>query len=258
MVSLPLVHVWNKRHLIFHLAVLNIKIRFKNTYLGLFWAAIEPTLTFILLYVVFTSIRAREADFAIYLITGIIFFHVFTRGTGGGVGSLTTNGSILKSLNIRREIFPVVATVSIGLLAFVDIGVFFGLMPIFEFVPSWTIILLPIPLILLLFLILGVSYFLSIGNVFMRDVQHMWSIISHTLLFISPIFWRLDEVDGILLEIQKVNPVGQLIELAHIIVIEGHIPPLNQWAYTTLFILAIFFSGYFLFKKFEYRVAEEL
>ena len=206
----------------------------------------------------FTSLRERPENFAIYLITGIMLFHIFARGTSGGLISLTTSGGIIKAVNINREIFPVVATAAIALLAFVDVGVFFSLMPVFQFVPSWTIILLPIPLLLLIILILGVSYFLSIGNVYMRDTQLLWGIISHTLIFISPIFWKVDNAAGVLLEIQKVNPLGQLIEISHKLVVDSQIPPLNEWLYTTFSILAISFSGYYLFHKIESKIAEKL
>jgi len=258
LVSLPLVGLWDKRSLVFHFAVMNIKMRFQSTYLGVFWAALEPLLTFIVLYVVFTSFRGDIEDFAIYLITGIMFYHIFVRGTSGGLGSLTNNSGIIKSLNTKREFFPVVTTAAIGLLAFVDIAIFFSLMPAFQFVPDWTIVLLPIPLILLLILILGISYLLSIVTIFVRDIQHIWIIFVHTLLFISPIFWYLENVDGILLTIQKMNPLGQLIEIAHGLVIYKQIPPLSDWLYTTVFVFAIFFLGYFVFQKFEKKVAEEL
>jgi len=258
LVSLPLVGLWDKRSLIFHFAILNIKMRFKNTYLGMLWAAIEPLLTFIILYVVFTSIRERPEGYAIYLITGVMLFHIFLRGTSGGLSSLITNSGIIKSLNTKREFFPVVATAAVGILALVDVAVFFSLMPVFQFVPDWTLVLLPILLILVLFLILGVSYLLSIMTVFVRDIQHIWSIFAHTLLFISPIFWYLKDVDGILVSIQKINPLGQLIEIAHALVIYKQIPPLSDWIYTTVFVFAIFFVGYFVFHKFEHRIAEEL
>jgi len=150
MTIFPLVNLWNKRSLVFHFAILNIKMRFKTTYLGFLWAAIEPLLYFIVLYIVFTSIRARTEDFAIYLIAGIMLFHIFARGTSGGLISLTSSTGILKTLKLEREFFPVVSTIAVGILAIVDVGVFFGLMPVFHFIPSWTIILIPLPLILLM------------------------------------------------------------------------------------------------------------
>lgn len=262
MVSFPLIKLWDKRSLVIHFSLLNLKIRFRNTYLGFLWAAIEPLVYFIVLFVVFSEIRDATEDFAVYLITGIMLFHIFARGTAGGASSLILNIGIIQSLNIRKEFFPVVTTVAIALLAFVDVGVFLGIMPVFQFIPSWTIILLPIVLFLLIVLILGLTYFLSIIMIYFRDVQIIWTMFVYTLLFVSPIFWYVNEVEdkgeGILLQIQQINPLGQLIELAHVLVIEGQIPSLGEWMYTTFFILSIFFFGYFVFHKMEDKISEKL
>jgi len=248
----------HRTSLILNLAILNIKIRFKKTYLGFLWAAIEPLLYFVVLYIVFSSIRETGKDFAIYLITGIMLYHIFARGTSGGLISLTNNSSIIKSINVKKEYFPIVATVAIGILAFVDIGVFLGLMPIFQFTPSWTIILIPIPIILTIFLIWGLSYILSISNVFVKDIQNFWAVIVHLFLFFSPILWKVEEVDGILLEIHKINPLGQLIELSHKLVTGNQIPPINDWLYATFLVFVIFIIGYFMFHKLENRITENL
>jgi len=226
--------------------------------MGLLWAAIEPLAYFVVLYLVFSTIRESGTDFAIYLITGVLFYHIFSRGTSGGLVSLIMNRGILQSVNIRRAFFPIVATVAIGILAFVDLGVFFAVMPIFQFVPSWTIVLLPIPLILVLVLVLGISFLLSVVSVYIRDIPNIWAILIHTLLFVSPIFWRIEEADGILLQIHKINPLGQLIDISHKLVIDGQIPPLYDWVYTTLFIFAIFALGYFVFHRLQDRVVEDL
>ncbi len=252
----------NQFTLVFHFAILNIKMRYKSSYLGVMWTAIEPLLYFTVLYVVFTGIRDRGDDFAIYLITGVMLFHIFTRGTMAGTSSITGNGGLLKALRIKKDFFPVVATAATAILALVDLGVFFGLMPVFDFVPTWTIILLPLPFILLFVLILGISYLLSITNVFVRDVQIIWSIFSHTLIFISPIFWKIDNVRGtggeVLLTIHQFNPLGQIIEISHKLVLDGEVPPLGEWLYTSIFVISIFLVGYFTFQKLQEKVVEEL
>lgn len=258
MVSLPLVGLGNKRSLIFHFAWKSIKIRYKGTYLGLLWTALEPLLFFVFLYVLFTSIRfgIRE-DFGIYLLIGIVLYHNFVRGTLGGLGSLRDNYAILSSFNIRRELFPVIETTTASLLLIVEIGVFFVLMMLFDFTPDWTIILLPLVLGLLLVLILGMSYLLSIIFAYVKDVQPLWAVFVHALFFITPVFWYLEDAQGIALVIQKINPLGQLIELAHKLVF-GQIPPLNDWLYTTSIILGILFFGYALFQKFEKKALEQM
>ena len=258
MTSLPLINLWEKRSLIFHFAWINIKIRFRGSYLGLVWAAVEPMLLFVLLYIVFTGIRiSTKEDFAIYLLIGIILYHAFVRGTQGGMISLRENGMILNSLNIKRELFPVSATTTSAILLIVEIAVLFGLMPFFGFVPGVTIILLPIVLILLLFLILGISYLLSIIYAYARDIQPFWGVFMTAMFFLSPIFWYLDDASGFILDIHKANPLGQLIEISHQIAF-GQIPPLADWLYTSAIIFGIFFIGFAVFQRFEKKILEKV
>jgi len=207
---------------------------------------------------VFTSIRERPGDFGIYLLTGIMLYHVFTRGTLSGLSSIRNNKNFIITLNIGKEFYPITAIGSITLTTIVEMGVFLALLPIFQFEPSWTLILLPIPVLLMLVLVLGLSYLLSILNVYLKDIQPLWGVIVHAMFFISPIFWYVSEVDGILLDFLKINPVGQVIELAHHIVVFGQIPPLNDWLYTSAIIFGILFIGFIIFKKYENRIAEEL
>jgi len=239
--------------------MMNIKIRFKGTYLGFAWAAIEPALTFILLYIVFTSIRSRtEENFAIYLLTGIMIYHIFSRGTLGGITSLTGNRGILQSVKINKEFFPVVSVAATCLLIFIEVGVFFGLMPFFNFIPNWTIVFLPLVLALLVILILGLSYILSVLHVFVKDIQMLWGILIHALFFITPIIWYVKDVSGILLAIHKINPVGHIVELAHKIVVFREVPVLSEWLYALAFSIGIFFVGFMIFIKFQERIVEEI
>jgi len=238
---------------------MNIRLRFKGTYLGLLWSALEPLFMFTILFVVFSSIReSPKEDFAIYLIVGVFFYHLFSRGTSGGLASFIQNRGILQSININREIFPVIATGTTSIFLLVELVILFGLMPVFDFVPSWTIVFLPIVLILFIFLVLGISYLLSILYVFVKDIQPIWAIITYALLFVSPIFWYLDDVDGVLLEIQKINVLGQLIDIAHNIIVFNHIPSVFEWTYTASIIFGIFFVSYGLFRKFENKIVEKL
>ena len=259
MIWFPILNLLGKRSLIFELAINNIKIRFKGTYLGFLWNALEPLLTFILLYVVFTSIRLRVGEhFAIYLITGLLVYHIFARGTLAGLSSLRINSGILKSLAIKRETFPVSSTLATAILSVVEILVLLMLMPFFQFIPSFTMLLIPIPIILILVLVLGLSYILSIIHVYVRDIQTIWGVGVHALFFVSPIFWYIEEVKGIVLGIHSINPVGQIIELTHKIVVFKEIPPLGDWLYATIFVFGILFFGYAVFRKYENRITEEL
>jgi len=259
MVSFPLLNLWDKRSTILHFALMNAKTRYLGTYMGFLWSALEPLFAFIILYTVFTTLRGPDGDpnFPIYLLVGIMFFQIFSRGTLNGLASLRVNAVIIKSLNIRREIFPVVSAGTTAILMIVHVAVLFFLMPFFGFTPPWTMILLPFPLILMLLLVLGLSYLFSVIFVYIRDLQPAWSLFSYALFFISPIFWYLHEVSGILKEIHFFNPLGRIIEIAHNVVF-NEIPPYEEWLIGTGYVLVIFFVGYYVFQKFERNVAEEL
>ena len=257
MVSAPLVNLWNRKAAILHFAWLSIKIPFRGTYFGLLWTIIEPLLFFVFLYALFTSIRGLggKEDFAIYLLTGIVLYHAFARGTQRGMNSLRSNIGVISSIDIRREFFPVVSTTTSTITLLIEIAVLFALMPVFSFIPSWTVVFLPLLLILLIVLILGFSYLLSIISIYVKDFIPFWGIITTALLFLSPIFWYLEDAGGFAVGIQKINPVGQIIELGHKMIF-GQAIPLGDWLYTSAFVFGIFIFGYAVFQKLQKRVVE--
>lgn len=257
-VLIPLVNLWKIRSMLFYFAVMNVKTRFKGTVLGFTWAAIEPLLTFIVLYIVFSNIQITDRpNFGIYLLTGIIFFHIFSRGTANGITSLRNYRGWILSINIRKEFFPVLSVSTTVITTAVEMGVFFALMTFLQFTPGLSILLFPITIILLLLLVLGSSYILSIVNMYIRDVQLFWGILLQALFFMTPIFWYLQDVDNqILLVIHQINPLGQLIELAHSLVVYQKIPPLIDWIYPTVFTISLVFVGYAIFQKYEKKIVE--
>jgi len=108
----------------------------------------------------------------------------------------------------------------------------------------------------MLVLVLGLSYLLSILFVYIRDIQPLWSVFSYALFFVSPVFWHLNEVDGILKQVHFFNPLGRIIELAHNVVF-NEIPSVEDTVITVLYVVGIFFVGYYIFQKYENKIAEE-
>jgi len=207
---------------------------------------------------VFSNIRVRtQEDFAIYLLIGIILYHTFSRATQRGMTSLRDNSAILTTMNIKREFFPVVSTTSSTILMIVEIGVFFALLPIFQFIPTWTVLLLPIVFGLLLVLILGMSYLLSIVYTRVRDIHPLWAVIVHALFFLTPIFWYLEDVNGLILQVHQFNPIGLIVELGHKLVF-NEIPTWQEWTHVTIMVFGILFVGYAVFQKYQKNALEQM
>ncbi len=258
MVALPFADLWQNKALVVSFSWYLIKIRYKANHLGLIWAGLEPMLFFVFLHLVFTSIKFGSGDdFSIYLLTGIVLYHAFAKGTNAGLSSLRDNANLVTSLNIRREFFPVSSTSASAILLMVEVAVFFMIMPFIGFTPTADMIFLPLILGLLLVLILGMSYILSIVYTYVTDIRPLWGVIVQALFFITPVFWRLEDAHEIAGSIQMVNPIGQLVELAHGVVIYD-VPPVSEWAYTTAMIFGIFAFGYVLFHRLEKNIAERI
>lgn len=256
MILLPLINLRGKAVLIFYFAWKNIKIKSQETYLGFLWAGLTPTLYFIFFYFLISSfwLRPRE-DFSIYLLSGIIIFHLFWQGTFRGSGSFGDNRALINSTKINGEFFPVTSTLTIGIFSIFETGIFFLIGTLLGWVPSWSMVLLPLVLFLLLGLILGISYLLLVLSYFKKSIRSMWTALFFVWFFISPIFWYLDEAEGLTLVIHKINPLGQIIELFHKIVL-NQIPTTNDWAYATLLVLFTIVFGFSLFSKYQKKAME--
>ncbi len=258
MATFPLVNLWKDRSLVLQLSLLNTSIRYRGSYFGFLWIVLEPLFILSILYVVFSTIRAGSgSEFAVYLLSGIILFQVFARGTQHGLSIFRKNEGILKSLKIKNEIFPVSSTISTSITMIIQVCLFFIIASILNHNFSETLVYFPISLILLFFLILGLCYLLSVLYVYIRDIQPAWGILITALFFISPIFWRLDDVEGILLTVHYFNPFGQIVELAHDSIF-GNAISFEDLAFTSIFVIAIFFVGFGIFKKFEKNISQEL
>lgn len=252
-------HVFsNKKSLIRELAILDLKLKYRNSILGFFWSFLEPLLMLAVLYAVFTNIfQSSIEQFPLYLLLGIVMWNMVVRGTTMGVNSIVTRGGLLTQLYLPRSIFATSSVVTAMIMLGFELIIFVIFMAIFQFVPPITILLLPLILVMMFILVLGLSLPLSVLNVYYRDVQFIWGIIIHAGFFIVPIFYTLDMLPEKVREIVLLNPMAQLIEMAHNATLYGTLPSFQDLSYTIGVILAIFFVGYIIFRRMKDRIVEE-
>jgi lipopolysaccharide transport system permease protein len=172
--------------------------------------------------------------------------------------SFVSNRDLLLKVYFPREIIPISTNITTFIMMLFDLCAFGVFVVLFHFVPPWTILYLPILLIILFIFNLGLSFMLSVANVYFRDLEHIWSIVLQAGFFLAPIFLSLDIYSPALRHILVFNPMTLLIEMAHNIVLYGHLPSLGAFGYLTLVSFAILGLGYITFKKFESGAVEIL
>lgn len=251
--------IWQRKSLIFNFAVSDLKIRYRNSVLGFFWTFLEPLLMLAVLYIVFTNLfRSQIEYFPLYILLGIILWNMFSKGTQIALTSITSRSSILTQIYVPREIPAISSSITSLLMLSFELIVFGIFMAGFRFVPSATIIVLPLILLLEFILVLGVSFPLSVLNVRYRDVQFIWNVLLQVGFFLTPIFYKLDILPHSFQKILYYSPMVQIVNMSHDVVLYNRMPSAESVQIAVVTTVIIFVVCYGIFRKAQAKIMEEL
>ena len=251
--------MWQKRDLLLNFAISDVKIRYRNSILGLLWSLLEPLLILGVLYFVFsTMFKIEIPNFPIYLLLGIICWNFFRNGTSIALNSLTNRSSLMTQIYFPRSIPGISAAITSTITLLFELVVLGIFMAIFQFMPTSTIILL-IPILLLeLILILGVALPLSVLNVKFKDTEFIWGVVISAGFFLTPIFYQFNMLPDYIQNILQFSPMVQIVTMSHHVVLYGTLPSINSVLYAVFSISIICVIGYSIFRKYQARIAEEM
>ena len=239
----------------------SIKLKYRDSVLGIFWSFVQPLLNMIVLSVVFSSLLGKKGNivcYPVYLFSGRLLFEFFTTSTKAALVSFRSNAAIMKKVYVPKYIYPLSSILStfinlaISLLCFVLVWIFFkfsGVSHGNELILNGHALLFFIPLLLLLVFTTGVGLILSIFQVYFRDIKYMWDVFCTLLFYAVPILYSIDTIQSkwtrTLIEI---NPIYHIIELFRQCVYYGTSMDIRlllgatAWAFGTLFIGILIFN----------------
>jgi len=252
------VNIQNVFQIIFHLSIMDLKLKYRGTFLGFIWSVLEPLIQLAVLYIVFSSLRPADESFIIYLFSGLIIIHLFSRGTTSGMNSLVTRKGILLSLNIPKIIFPISSTMTNVWMFGIELIIFFLFIITLNIPITITALFLPMIVVLLITLTVGISILISTVRLYFKDIQALWGILTMSLIFITPVFWYVKDMPEDIKNILMLNPLATLIEMMHEVVLFDTVPSVNEFIYAASTSIGILLLGYFVFKKVEKRLVETL
>ena len=254
-----ILEIWSKKSLIRNFAIMDLKIRYRNSVLGFFWAFLEPLLILTVLYVVFTNIFSSDIEhFPLYILLGIILWNMFGRGTTMGLNSILSRSSIMTQIYFPREIPAISATITSFLMLCLELIVFGVFFVAFQFMPPLTIVFLPLILILEFFLVLGVSLPLSVLNVRYRDIQFIWVVVIQVGFFLTPIFYKSEILPESIQNILYFSPMVQIVNIAHDLALYNITPSIEAVQVAIGTTMFVFVVGYIIFRKIQSKIIEEL
>ena len=251
--------MWKTKGIIFNFAKSDLKIRYRNSVLGIFWSLIEPLLMLGVLFVVFSTMFKFEIpNFPIYLLVGIVCYNFFKNGTVFALNSLSNRSTLMTQIYFPRSVPAISSGITAAIMLILELVVLAIFIVIFQFVPPITILFLPLILALLFLLVLGIALPLSVLNVKYKDTEFIWMVIVHAGFFLTPIFYQFDMMPVQVQNVLQFSPMVQIVTMAHHVVLYGTLPSVTSILYAVGSISVITAVGYLIFRKYQAKIVEEV
>jgi ABC-2 type transport system permease protein len=192
-ISVPkrLQEIWFSRELLVYLVRTEIKVKYKNSALGLIWSMVAPAMTLVIYWFVFgVVLKNGMPNFVIFLFAGLLLWNLFQFGVQSGTGVVVNNAGIVKKVSFPREILALAAVGSACVFFFFQAIVMVIFMVVLHHGPDWSY--LPVMLLALLTGIVlagGIAVLLSSVNVYLRDTQHLIEVLLTGWFWACPIVY---------------------------------------------------------------------
>ena len=202
------------RFLLMELVKKDIKLKYRRSYLGIFWTLLEPLMTMIVLSFIFQKILGRgDEKFPVYVLAGRLLYGFFANSTKAAMKAIRSNSAMIKKVYVPKYIYPFASVLSNFLIFLISLIVLVIVAIFFQVWPTSYLLGAIIPMFLLLVLSLGVGMILSTMAVFFRDLEYLWGVVLMLIMYTSAIFYYIDRLDLSEREqwIFKLNPLYLII-----------------------------------------------
>ena len=200
----------------------DFKKKYKGTVLGMAWSILSPLLMLLVMRLVFTQFFGRNTPhYTTYLFCGNLVFSFFNESTTQGMSALTGNAKIFTKVNVPKYLFLFAKNVQCLINFGLTLCVFFVFCIIDHITFTWRFILLLYPIACLVLFNLGMGLILSALYVFFRDMQYLWRVFIQLLMYMSAIFYSVDNYSPEIQRLFLINPVYVIIKYFRVIVIDA-------------------------------------
>lgn len=232
----------------------DFKKKYKRTILGMLWSILSPLCMLLVMKLVFTQFFGRTTPhYTTYLFAGTLTFSFFNESTGQGMTSLMGNAAIFSKVNVPKYLFLLSKNVQTLINYGLTLCVFFVFCIFDDIHFTWKFILLLYPIICLVLFNLGVGLILSALFVFFRDIQYLWTIFTQMLMYMSAVFYTIDQYSYTVQCLFLLNPMYLFIRYFRKIVIDATIPSVWFHLLMAADVLLAVGIGCWMYKKYNTR-----
>lgn len=249
----------NRFERIIKIAQIDFKKRYSDDILGLFWALLNPIFRIAVYYFVLTkALGVKEDDFAFMIFSGLIIWMTFAEASRKGMNLLRSKRYLISSIQFDKIDMFTANCLTIFTAFLFNFGAYVLSALLFGIKFSYTIVYMPLIIIIIFLISMGVGMILSIINLFAKDIQHLWAMILLFGFWTSGVFGRTEAFLEVFPPLKFINPFLGIIENSRQIMLYGSGFDWPLLAFSFTYALIVFLLGLFIFNKYSHLALEKL
>ena len=251
---------WNK-WLMYQLFRRDFFAMYKQSFVGVFWAFFMPLLSIATFMILnrggVLDVGDVSMPYPLYAILGMAFWQIFSAGLTAGANALASAGPMITRVNFSKKALVLASLGRPTIIFLVQLGMGLAMFLVYKITPSPAAFLIPLVIIPLTFLVLGLSFFLSLFNAFAKDVGNGLQVLMTFLMFLTPVLYATSGA-GLLGTLTRFNPLYYYISAGRDLMTRGYITEMNGFIISSVCSIAFFFIALVFFHLTETRVAERM
>lgn len=261
--------LWRFRELLWFFAWRDITVRYKQTALGAAWAVLQPFMMMVVFTIFFNrvaGIQSEDTPYPVFVYSGLLLWQLFASSLSAASNSVVGNGSIITKVYFPRLIVPVSAMGAAIVDFMIACGMLAVLMLWYQIPPGWSLLLLPVPVLLCVVTAVGFGCLISALNVSYRDFRHTVPFLLQLWLFATPTVYMTlsggltgrasNDVYSLLKTlIIYCNPMTAIVGTFRAVILEQPVPGILLLTSAAMSITVLVF-GLAVFRRHEARFAD--
>jgi lipopolysaccharide transport system permease protein len=245
--------------LLFAIAGRSVRVKYKQSFLGIAWAVVQPlaqVVVFTLVFSVFAKIPSEGIPYPIFAYTALLPWSFFSTGISSAASSIVGNASLVTKVRLPTEIFPFGAILARSVDLGISSAILLGMMLLYR-VPLNVHMMLLIPLLLIqLLLMMALSLFLSAIDVFYRDINFAIGMVMQMWMFTSPVAYPISIVPDRYRGLYMLNPMASIMDGYRKVILHATGPDWGALAWVALVSAVMLILSYWFFKVQEGKFAD--
>ena len=251
--------LWEYRELLFILALREVQLRYRQTFLGVAWVILQPLVTTVIFTFIFGALLEADSEniqYELFTFAGLLPWNIFSQSLQRGGISLTRDIRLITRIFFPRVIIPIANALSTLVDFIVSLLILFILLLIYQVPISLSILILPALLVLTMMLSIGVGVIFAALNVYYRDFTYVLPFVIQVWMYASPLAYSTLIIPDSLSWLYKLNPMVGVIDGFRWAIFQSTVFPVNSILYSCAISLSIFIIGMLIFKRLESRFAD--